>query len=351
MPVPQQRDPEVTRARLSEWLAARMPDARLLRITRLDIPRSGFSAETLIFEAGWQEAGRGRRQRMVARVGGRSYQLYPESRMGVQFTVMDELARHTDVPVPAVRWYEPDPRVLGGPFFVMDYVAGEVPADLPSYHREGWLAGLSVPGRRQAWFAAVEAMHRVHRVDPAAIGLGSLGLDAAERLDYYERHLGFFGCADHPVALSALTWLRQHQPTDPGAGRLLWGDARLGNVVFTAAGPAALLDWEMTGLGQPEQDLAWFLYLDRHLSEGIGAPRLPGLPGRAETVAAYEKLSGRPVRHLDYYEVLAGFRFTLITARLTALVIEHEMIPRSADFPLARNAARLLERTLLGVRA
>jgi aminoglycoside phosphotransferase (APT) family kinase protein len=351
MPVPQQRDPGLTRARLSEWLAARMPGASLLRITELDIPRSGFSAETLIFEAQWQEAGRSHRRRLVARVGGRSYQLYPQSRMDVQFTVMKQLARRTDVPVPAVHWYESDPQVLGGPFFVMDYVAGQVPADLPSYHREGWLAGLSVPDRRLAWFEAVEAMQRVHRIDPVAIGLGSLGLDAAQDLDYYARHLGFFGCADHPVALSALSWLRENQPGETDAGRLLWGDARLGNIVFTPAGPAALLDWEMTSLGPPEEDLAWFLYLDRHLSEGIGAQRLPGLPGRAETVLWYEKLSGRAVRHLDYYEVLAGFRFTLITARLTALLIEHEMIPQATDFPLARNATRLLERTLQGVRA
>jgi aminoglycoside phosphotransferase (APT) family kinase protein len=356
MPVPHQRAPELSRARLGEWLAAKLPDARELRISRLEIPRSGFSAETLLFEAAWREAGRSRRKRMVARIAGRSYQLYPQARIDVQFTVMNALGGRTDVPVPNVHWFESDPSVLGGPFFVMDYVAGNVPADLPSYHREGWLAELSVPRRRQAWFGAVAAMERVHRIEPAA--LGTLGLDAAElpgrgttmlarHLDYYERHLAFFGSDSHPVALGALDWLREHQPRETCPGRLLWGDARMGNIIFAAAGPAALLDWEMTSLGQPEADLAWFLYLDRHLSEGIGAPRLPGLPGRAETVAWYENVSGRTVRHLDYYEVFAGFRFMLITARLTSLVTGHQMVPPGTDFPLARNAARLLERTLL----
>jgi aminoglycoside phosphotransferase (APT) family kinase protein len=360
MPVPHQRDPDLSRARLGEWLAAKMPDARRLRISRLDIPRSGFSAQTLLFEAAWQEAGRSRRQRMVARIAGRSYELYPQARLDVQFTVMNALGGRTDVPVPKVHWFESDPSVLGGPFFVMDYVAGNVPADLPSYHRAGWLAGLSVPRQRKAWFGAVAAMERVHRIEPAA--LRALGLEAAElpgrgatrlarHLDYYERHLAFFGCDSHPVALGALDWLREHQPRETDPGRLLWGDARMGNIVFVAAGPAALLDWEMTSLGQPEADLAWFLYLDRHLSEGIGAPRLPGLPGRAETVAWYEKLSGRTVRHLDYYEVFAGFRLMLITARLTSLVTEHQMVPPGTDFPLARNAARLLERTLPGPAA
>ena len=55
----------------------------------------------------------------------------------------------------------------------------------------------------------------------------------------------------------------------------------------------AVLDWEMVTLGPWEQDLAWWLFLDRHHSEGLGVPRLEGFPSHRDTVAHYERLMGR----------------------------------------------------------
>ncbi|MFI6736355.1 phosphotransferase family protein [Nonomuraea sp. NPDC050451] len=342
MPVPHQRDPELTRARLRAWLPGR-PD-----VGPVSIPGSGFSTETLIFEASW--AG-GDRRRLVARVAGPGHRLYPRARLDVEFRLMKLLGDGSGVPVPAVHGYEDDPAVLDGPFFVMDHVDGRTPADLPSYHREGWVADLPEEDRARLWWAGVETLWRVHRLDASGLGFaaqpGRGASDLERQLDHYERHLDFFG-AEPDLAGHALAWLRGHRPPAPPAPSLLWGDARLGNMIFAASGrPAAVLDWEMTSLGDPESDLAWFLYLDRHLSEGIGAERLPGLPGREETVARYEKLSGRPVRNLPYYEVFAGFRLMLITARLTRLLRANGTV--GPGFPLARNTAALLARTLRGV--
>ncbi|MEW2618894.1 phosphotransferase family protein [Streptomyces sp. NPDC048106] len=361
MPVPQQRDPEVTRERLRTWLAARLPGSSDLEIAELTVPHSGFSTETLLFRAAWRTGRTPAGGRFAARVAGRSYQLYPEARLGTQCRLQRVLYGTGVVPVPRVHWFERDPAVLGAPFYVMEQVAGQVPADLPSYHREGWVAELDEPGRARLWHGGIEALSRLHALDVHALGLHFAALTGHRtprhgshldhQLDYYERYLDHFDRADDPLALRTLAWLRAHRPPEPARPSLLWGDARLGNIIFSAAGrPAALLDWEMASLGAPETDLAWFLYLDRHLSEGIGADRLPGLPGRDETVARYEELSGRTVHHLDYYEVFAGFRLMLITARLTGLVLAHGMVPPGTDFPLARNTARLLARTLEGVR-
>lgn len=338
MPVPHQRDPELTRERLRAWLPGGPA------VGPVSIPGSGFSTETLIFEASWPD----RDRRLVARVAGPGHRLYPQARLDVEFQVMRVLGRGADVPVPVVHWYEDDPAILGGPFFVMDHVDGRTPADLPSYHREGWVADLPEEDRARLWWSGVETLWRVHRLDASDLafadfpGRGASGLE--RQLDHYEEHLGFFG-AEPALARDALAWLREHRPPEPSAPSLLWGDARLGNMLFAASGrPAAVLDWEMTSLGDPESDLAWYLYLDRHLSEGIGAARLPGLPDREETVARYEKLSGRPVRHLHYYEVFAGFRLMLITARLTRLLRASGTV--GPGFPLARNTAALLARTL-----
>jgi aminoglycoside phosphotransferase (APT) family kinase protein len=62
----------------------------------------------------------------------------------------------------------------------------------------------------------------------------------------------------------------------------------------------------MVCTGSPEMDVAWAIFLDRHHSEGINTPRLPGFPSYEETLAHYEKHSGHVVNHLHYYEVFAG---------------------------------------------
>jgi hypothetical protein len=109
---------------------------------------------------------------------------------------------------------------------------------------------------------------------------------------------------------------------------LCWGDSRLPNVIFQGTRVAAVLDWEMAFLGDPEADLAWWLFLDWCHSTGYGIPRLEGLPGRDETVARYEELTDRRVEHLRYQEVMAAFRYGVITMRLARLL-------REANIPVA----------------
>src|SRR5690349_6652936 len=113
MPVPDQRDPEVTHRVLTGWLEQRLPGAR---ITHLQTPQtSGFSNETLIFDAEHD----GTTEARVARVAPHHYQVFPDPRFEEQYRLMKILDERTDIPVPPIRWYEPDPGPLGAPFFVM----------------------------------------------------------------------------------------------------------------------------------------------------------------------------------------------------------------------------------------
>ncbi|MBB2910437.1 aminoglycoside phosphotransferase (APT) family kinase protein [Streptosporangium becharense] len=345
MPVPQQRDPQLTRRRLTTWLADRLPDAADLRLTELTIPPSrGFANETLIVRARTAT----RDHHLVVRVEPAAHRVYPRGSLDAEYRLMRGLAATGTVPVPAVHFHEPDASVLGAPFLVMSFVPGDVPGDLPSYHSAGWLAELEPRRRAEPWRAALAALAAVHRLRPGDLGLGFLDRPAfgptgtAQELGYYAAHLDFFGCADEPVPLAALEWLKANRPAGEAAPGLLWGDARLGNIVFRDLRPVALLDWEMAALGPAEIDLGWFLWMDRFLSEGIGVPRLAGLPGRAETVAEFGRLLGRPVRDPHYYEVLAGFRFALITARVQRLLDTSGTLPPGVTVPLHANAVRLL---------
>jgi aminoglycoside phosphotransferase (APT) family kinase protein len=115
MPVPAQRDPDLTRDILATWLGdpARLPGAR---ITDLQTPEfSGFSSETLMVDVECGEAA----EALAVRVAPLHYKVFPETRFAEEYRLMRILDADTDIPVPPVLWYEPDPGYLGAPFLVM----------------------------------------------------------------------------------------------------------------------------------------------------------------------------------------------------------------------------------------
>ncbi|GAA1852247.1 phosphotransferase family protein [Pseudonocardia ailaonensis] len=333
MPVAADRDLRTAATRLGEWLDRSVPELAGREVLGLRVPAaSGFSHETLVAELTGAT--------IVVRIARPEHRICPDADLGTESAVLCALGSG-GLPVPRVYGREPDPEVLGGPFLVQQHLAGDVPADLPSYHREGWLHGLR-PGQREAlWWGAVDALAVLHRTATPVIA----ALAPVDDLDDLERHLDFYRCADEPVVHGALDWARAYPP--PAAPtRLLWGDARLGNIVFRGTAVGGLLDWELTGTGSAETDLAWFVHLDRHLSEGIGAPRLDGFPSTTATVRHYERRSGRPVTGFSRHLVRAALRFAATACRVTSLLVEARVVEDPLGFPLRRNALVLLHRTL-----
>jgi aminoglycoside phosphotransferase (APT) family kinase protein len=116
MPIPQARDVDVTRTQLTAWLARKLPHARDVTIGEIGLPSgSGFSNETLLIDASWNENAAPVTARLVARVKPTAYAIFPEYDLHRQYRVMELLAP-TPVPVPRMRWYEDDASVLGQPF-------------------------------------------------------------------------------------------------------------------------------------------------------------------------------------------------------------------------------------------
>jgi aminoglycoside phosphotransferase (APT) family kinase protein len=353
MPVPDQRDPEVTRSTLQSWLPLRLPGAADVTVSAVQTPATnGFSSETLMFEAAWREpGGQPRHERLVAKVAPTGFQIFPEARFAEQYRLLQVLAG-TTIPVPAVHWHEADPAVLGAPFYVMSRIDGDVPSDMPPYHQDGWLTTTSPAERESIWWSGLSVLAQVHALDVARLDLafvdqisyGPTGL--RQRLAYYEHYLDWAYDGTVPVAQQALRWLHEHRPEETREPVLLWGDSRIGNIIFAGGRAAAVLDWEMATLGQPEEDLAWFLFLDRHHSEGVGAQRLAGFPEPAQTIARYEQLTGRRLAHMDYYEVLSALKFAVVMARIGQLFIYYELVPPDNDFPYNNTATQLLAKIL-----
>ena len=113
-------------------------------------------------------------------------------------------------------------------------------------------------------------------------------------------------------------WCRETAPAPDHAPRsLLWGDPRLGNVIWSDAtcestgAIAALIDWEGASLGPPEMDLGWYLALDALTTHFVGRI-VPGFLDRAGVIECYERALGRTVEHLGWHEVFALVRSTCI---------------------------------------
>ena len=353
MPIPEQRDLEAARGIVAGWLAERVPGATDVEVGPISGPAfTGFSNETLLFDADWTIGGERSTEPLVLRVKPTQHTVFMESDFESQYRVLESLGTRTTVPVPTVRWFEPDDGYLGAPFFVMDKVDGRAPTDTPPYTVGGWLIEESTPAQRRTLVeSGIDALAAVHGVDWRDLGLdfldkpqyGRLGFE--QQLRYYEAS---YEWADPdreppPVAAATLDWVREHAPTDDPEIALVWGDARINNQLF---GPdyhvRAVVDWEMVTLADPMMDLGWWLFLDRHFHEGMPATRMEGFPTREAMVARYEAASGRTARDLEFYEVFGGLRFAVVMMRLAHLLVGFELMPPDNDMAANNAVTRVL---------
>ncbi len=355
MPTPWQRDLELDRTHLTAWIRQRLPNAEKLSVSELVAPgSSGFSNDTLLFDLEWTESGNSRFEKLVVRIHPTGYQVFPNYDLKQQFDTMKLLA-NSDVPVPKMYWYESNSEILGAPFYVMGQLEGRVPTDNPPYHAGGWMLEASPEERAAIWWGCIESMAEIHRIDAREAGFGfldrpKLGRNGLEQeISYYRMYKDWSqqGRA-HPTLDAAFDWVVEHQPKDEPEV-LVWGDARIGNIIYQGSTPAAVLDWEMASLASPESDLAWCIFLDRHHSEGLSTPRLEGFPSYEETIARYESLTGFTIRNLDFYQRFAGLRFGIIMTRIAQQLVHYEIMDADAgrafelNNPVTRLVAKMLD--------
>ena len=346
MPIPAQRDLELARKTIQDWLSARRPEAADLTVSELSAPgATGFSNETLLFDASWREGTEARSESLVLRVKPTGYRVFLEDDFELQYRVLAELGRR-NVPVPTMREFEADPSVLGAPFFLMGRVEGQAPGDNPPYNGEGFLKEMTPAERRRLWESAMAALISVHRAALAGgfeflakPGRGPTGLD--QQLRYYEESLDWGSQGrPQPVAEAAWQWLSAHVPAERPTA-LSWGDARIGNMLFAGTECRAVLDWEMVSLGGPQMDLGWWLFLDRFSSEGCGLARLDGLGGRQETIDLWQEGTGLRAADLEFYEIFAGLRFSVVMMRLAQTFQQWEL-PVAPDMETNNAVTHLL---------
>ena len=215
------------------------------------------------------------------------------------------------VRVPEVLAVGDDTAVIGKPFYVMDAVDGEVITDSVP-------AALDTPeGRRALSHELVDALVELHAVDWEAAGLEGFGKPTG----YTERQVKrFLGLWEHnktreiPEVERVGAWLSANLPDSPPA-TIVHGDFRLGNVMYErghAARLNAILDWEMSTIGDPLADVGYLCMMWSQADDPSGGlfdlntvTRAEGFPTRDELVARYEEGSGRTMRDIRWYTALA----------------------------------------------
>lgn len=311
--------PDEIRAAIERWVRSQGPELAATTVIGFHHPdHAGFSNVTLTAEL--DERARpdqpATRDKVAIRLLN-EHPMYAGMDLRRQFDDQIRLRAHTDLPVPEMRWFGVDDPVLGPQLYAMGFVEGDIPSDLPSYHTEGFLLGLSPADRESLWWDALDHVVRLHRVDWEAAGFAfdDAGDDAERLVDAMiaarRDQLGRLERADLvPSIGAALDWLDANRPLELGPRRLCWGDARLPNMVFEGSQCVAMLDWEDLHLGWPQVDLAWFVYMDAAGAIQSGCDRLAGLPEAGPTVDRWSDATGLDPVGLEWATVYGAIEMT-----------------------------------------
>jgi aminoglycoside phosphotransferase (APT) family kinase protein len=347
------RDPVETARTLERWLGSRL-GASSVTVSNLSVPKAGFSNETILGVADWTDADASddRSVEFALRIQPTAHQLFVTPDALRQARVMSALAGH--VPVPPILFTETDTTVLGAPFFLMQRVHGRIPGDVPSWHQKGWVFELGADGQRQLHDAGLDALAGLHAVDTNRPEFDFLetageGTPLARYVDHLATWKGWCDPViryDADVIDAALAYVTTETPDDDRRS-VMWGDARVGNIIFADdLSVAAMLDWEGAALGPPELDVTWWVMFDEFLCETQGLQRLPGVPDRRGTFARYEEISGTALRDVVFYEVLAGLQLALINSRLADLLISTGKVPESVASTFVTRVTAMTRRDL-----
>lgn len=250
-----------------------------------------------------------------------------------------------------------DISVIGTPFYLMDRVPGLVVNDrLPELYR------LSPDSHGGFGFAMMDALVEVHSVDWKALKLADIGAEDGYLDRQVDRWLSQYNTRkfrELPHLDMLAAWLQNNRPPEQSPV-LMHGDYRLDNILFSSQPPArvlAIIDWELTTIGDPLLDLALALVFwpgpdnDWQLTNSSmpGRNWLKKLPKAAELAAYYAEKTGRDLAQLDYYRVLAAWKLAIISeSRYARLMVTDASAISNTQ--LKEFAPRILEKAYQHVR-
>jgi aminoglycoside phosphotransferase (APT) family kinase protein len=322
---PAVRDLQVLAAELTAWLAPRLPEARDLRIENLAYPSgAGQSHETVLFDLSWSEGGRRLTKGCVVRIKPTWHTVYPDDLYDEQCKLMQVVHEHGRVRVAKILWLEEDPTILGAPFFVMEKVRGRVAVSIPDYAKVGWVVDATPAQRRKMAEEGVRQLAAIQSVPLASVQFlrdadGRSGLE--QEWEKYQRFARWISAERRWLPLETAIERLQHSWPKHQPPGLVWGDARIGNMMFNDDFEVvAVMDWEQPSLGGALHDLAWWLTMaEMREWRPDGGPTLEGFLTRDEVIAQWREQTGISTDDLDWYLAFTRVKVACLGVRTAAL--------------------------------
>jgi aminoglycoside phosphotransferase (APT) family kinase protein len=197
---------------------------------------------------------------------------------------------------------------------------------LPYPFGGNWLFDATAEQQRRLQDTTVEAIAELHAIADApgrfpflerrTVGDSHLRRHVAHTRAWYE--MVRTGGAPSPLVERGFEWLDDHWPAHESEPVLSWGDSRIGNVIYADFRPAALLDWEMAGLGPRELDVAWLIcghLVFQDLTTALGLPGMPDFLRADDVVTHYASLTGYEPRDLDFFLTYAALQWGVVFLR------------------------------------
>jgi aminoglycoside phosphotransferase (APT) family kinase protein len=300
-----QRDEAIDQPKLEEWFAEHVRGAK----PPLEFERVSGGRSNLTYAASDTAGGRWALRRPP--LGKRLASAHDMAR---EHRIISAL-QGTDVPVPPVVGLCEDESVNGAPFYVMEFVEGPI-LRTRTEAEEAFDEG----DRHAIGERVVDTLVAIHAVDPDRVGLGELG----RKEDYVARQLHRWHgqwekskTRELPVVDDVHSRLSARIP-EQGPATIVHGDYRLDNMILSPAGEiAAVVDWELSTLGDPLADVGmllvyWSEARDQFTPLFEAATTAPGFPGRDAVRSRYAELSGRDLSKIDFYVALGYWKLAII---------------------------------------
>ncbi|GGE00321.1 putative aminoglycoside phosphotransferase [Polymorphobacter glacialis] len=265
----------------------------------------------------------------------------------------------TGVPHPRLIAACGDESVLGAAFYLMEPIDGfNATMGLPALHSG------SPAIRRRMGLALTEGIAGLGALDYRTLGLEGFGKPDnylarqvarwQSQLTSYGEFAGWTGPDAIPGVAQVAAWLEAHRPVDGEPG-IIHGDYHLSNVMYRHDGPelAAIIDWELTTIGDPLIDLGWLMATwpegDEHGDEAVAIQPWDGFPTIAELVDHYRPRTSRDLSAIDWYAVLACYKLGIILEGTHARACAGKA-PRATGDLLHAKTVGLFERALRWIR-
>lgn len=250
----------------------------------------------------------------------------------------------TRVPVPRALGFCDDPSVTGARFYVMGRIDGH-----PLYNADDAEAWAPPPLRERLAHSFIDVLAELHSIDPDSVGLANLG----KKDDYIGRQLKTWyrswnasiegAQMDDARAHDLQTYFLEHVPQQ-GPARIVHGDYGLHNTLVGPDGHiAAVVDWEISTLGDPLADLAyalnqWAEPADPPSVRGVPPTTLPGFPTRRDLAQRYAERTGRDLSLLDYYVGFNRWKSAAIVHGVYARYLEGKKSTVGVDLPALKGS-------------